>query len=233
MTKLLFLDMDGAGGNSTKNITTFVKNLKKKGLSLDKIQREYEKKYAHGLEAIFPDKAKLVSKIIEETDAKIIWSTSWRTYEPYKSNIQVAQDMMNRRGMPGNNLIGYTPDLGPFVFRCQEITEFLESNYPNAALRRCAILDDMEEAGYDLPEACRFFSNQSGNRPHRVNCQQNNQISQLESQAVIKQFAPLLLITSPLNGGHVCYIKSMSKVQNLLRSSMVTDILKQRERTVL
>ena len=157
MVKLLFLDMDGAGANSAKDIADYVKKLKKRGYSIREIQKKYDKKFACGLEAIFPAKARLVSKITAETGAKIVWSTSWRNFEPYKSCIQAARDMLNRHGMPGNDLIAYTPDLGEFAFRCQEIIAFLESNYSDGTECRCAILDDMEEAGYDLPDNCRFF----------------------------------------------------------------------------
>lgn len=155
--------MDGAGGNSDRDVAEYVRGLKKKGLPPHKIQRAYDKRFAYGLEAIFPCKASLVSRIVAETGAKIVWSTSWRTFEPYKSSIQSARDMMDRHKMPGSSLIGYTPDLGEFAFRCQEIAVFLESNYPDATLRRCAVLDDMEEAGYDLPDNCRFFQTTSRN----------------------------------------------------------------------
>ena len=65
--------------------------------------------------------------------------------------------MLKRHGMPGDALIAYTPDLGEFAFRCQEIIAFLENSYPDESECRCAILDDMEEAGYGLGDNCRFF----------------------------------------------------------------------------
>ena len=159
MVKLLFLDMDGAGANSMTDINAYWRKMKKKGFSVKAIQRTYDKKFCDGLEAIFPRKARLVSKIIAETDAKIVWSTTWRLCEPYKSDISSARQMLLKHSMPGNALIGYTPDFGPGAFRCQEITAFLEYHYPDLSSCRCAVLDDWDEAGYDLPDNCRFFSN--------------------------------------------------------------------------
>ena len=157
MVKLLFLDMDGAGANSWNDIEKYWNAMRRKGLSHKEISKAYDKKFKDGLEAIFPDKARLVSKIIAETDAKIIWSTSWRLCEPYKNNIQCAREMLLRHNMPGNALIGYTPDLDNYGFRADEIKKYLEQNYPDPSSCRCAVLDDWDEAGYDLPDNCRFF----------------------------------------------------------------------------
>ena len=157
MVKLLFLDMDGAGANSISDIDAYCRKMEKKGFSLRKMQKAYDKEFCDGLEAIFPKKARLVSKIIAETGAKIVWSTSWRTCEPYKSSIQSARKMMLRRNMPGNALIGYTPDFGPRAFRSREIITYLKRHYPDMSSCRCAVLDDMDEAGYHLPGNCRFF----------------------------------------------------------------------------
>ena len=48
MVKLLFLDMDGAGANSAKDIADYVKKLKKRGYSIREIQKKYDKKFACG-----------------------------------------------------------------------------------------------------------------------------------------------------------------------------------------
>ena len=162
MVKLLFLDMDGAGANSWNDIEKFWNNMAEKGFSPKQIRKAYDKEFAEGLEAIFPSKARLVSKIIAETDAKIVWSTSWRLCEPYKSSIDSARDMLTRHGMPGGALIGYTPDLGQYAYRGLEIRKYLEQNFPDPGSRRCAVLDDIDEAGFRLPDNCRFF--QTGER---------------------------------------------------------------------
>lgn len=149
--------MDGAGANSWNDIENFFKRQEKKGLSLSEIRKAYQEKFVQGLEAIFPNKARLVSKIITETDAKIVWSTTWRLFEPYKSDIGAARAMLIRHKMPGEALVGYTPDLGIYAIRAQEIARYLEENFPDPASCRCAVLDDMTEAGTGLPENCRFF----------------------------------------------------------------------------
>ena len=157
MEKLLFLDMDCAGANSWTDLENYWKIQKQKGLSDEEITLAYDKEFKDGLEAIFPEKARLVSKIVEDTHAKLVWSTSWRLCSPYKENIQCAREMLNRRGMPGEALMGYTPDLGWNAFRSDEIIRYLQENFPEAGSCRCAVLDDMEEAGYNLPDNCRFF----------------------------------------------------------------------------
>lgn len=156
MEKLLFLDMDGAGANSLTDFNAFLEKMEARGYSLRKIQQTYTRCYKDGLEAIFPEKAALVSKIVRETGAKIVWSTSWRLFEPYLSDIGSAQRMMNRRGMPGDALIGYTPLIEDLP-RADEIKSYLEQNFPDKASCRCAVLDDMAEAGIALPANCRFF----------------------------------------------------------------------------
>ena len=157
MVKLLFLDMDGAGANSRNDINKFWDAMENKDLSPIEIRKAYDQKFGNGLEAIFPAKARLVSKIIAETGARIVWSTTWRLYEPYKSNIQSARQMLTRRGMPGEALIGYTPDLAPYAYRGQEIRKYLEQHFPDFGSYRAAVLDDMAEAGFGLPENCHFF----------------------------------------------------------------------------
>ena len=157
MEKILFLDMDGAGANSTNDIDKFWDKMEQKGLSPKEIRRAYDKEFGKGLEAIFPAKAELVSKIIAETGAKIVWSTSWRLCEPYINNIQSARQMLTRRGMPGHALIAYTPDLRGYGCRGQEIRKYLEQHFTDPASYRSAVLDDTAEAGFDLPASCRFF----------------------------------------------------------------------------
>ena len=51
------------------------------------------------LTKVFPAKAQPVSKIVRETGAKIVWSTSWRLFEPCKSDIGAASDDMTEAGI--------------------------------------------------------------------------------------------------------------------------------------
>jgi hypothetical protein len=160
--KLIALDMDGVV-NSSQLIYTWIDS-KCKELSHieDPIQRrrqakeEYFKEFANGYEAIFPELAAKISRICYETGADIVWSSTWRNGRMYRK-IADAQEMFTRRGLLGTRLVGYTPDLGPQFFRCQEIAAFLEHHYPDLLSCRCAVLDDWDEAGYVLPGNCRFF----------------------------------------------------------------------------
>lgn len=157
MEKILFLDMNGAGANSSADISKLCRILHKRGFSPRQINALYNKAFKVGLEAIFPSKARLVSEIIAQTGAKIVWSTSWRCYEPYKSSINAARRMLTRRRMPGNALIGFTPQLKCSYPRSAEIKSYLRQNFPDKTSCRCAVLDDMPDAGFQLPSNCRFF----------------------------------------------------------------------------
>lgn len=156
--KILFLDMDGAGANSEKLIYGWIYDKINSGMSHTDAINAYKKEFKDGLEAIFPEKAKLVKKIIDSTGAKIVWSTDWRKYHPYKRNIEAAKEMLNRHNMCGDSLIGYTPNFGSFAFRGDEIKEYLIKAGENGEkIEKSAVLDDREDAGYNLPENCQFF----------------------------------------------------------------------------
>ena len=156
--KVLFLDMDGAGANSTQLIDKYINEKLSLGLSMTEIRKEYFNEFKDGLEAIFPEKASLVKKIIDSTGAKIVWSTDWRKYNPYLRNIESAKEMLNRHNMCGDSLIGYTPDFGRFSFRGDEIKEYLlKSEEKGLKIEKSAVLDDRDDAGFNLPENCKFF----------------------------------------------------------------------------
>lgn len=157
--KVLFLDMDGAGANSDKLIYGWIDKKVSEGMTYKEARNAYKEKFADGLEAIFPEKSKLVKKIIESTGAKIVWSTDWRKYEPYKSNISSAKEMLDRHNMCGYALVDYTPDHGYYSFRGDEIREYLENTKEN--IEKSAVLDDREDAGFNLPEGCLFFKTNS------------------------------------------------------------------------
>ena len=118
VTKLLFLAMDGSGANSWDDLEAFYDSCFKKGLSYDETKEMYDREFRSGTELIFPEKARLVTEIVEKTGAKIIWSSSWRNWFIYK-DIEQARKMMLRRGMPGNALIAYTNDFYIFSRRAE------------------------------------------------------------------------------------------------------------------
>lgn len=150
--------MDGAGANSDKLIYDWINKKINSGLSKTEARKQYMENFGDGLEAIFPEKARLVKKIIDSTGAKIVWSTDWRKYFPYKRNIDAAKEMLNRHNMCGDSLIGYTPDLGFYSFRGNEINEYImTAKEKGENIEKCAVLDDRDDAGFNLPDCCEFF----------------------------------------------------------------------------
>lgn len=149
--KVIMMDMDGACANSIIKIYDWIserENLYHKELKSDPlfVRKLYLKTFNKGLELIFDPFPTIFSKIIEETDADIVWSTDWRLYEPYKSNINSAQEMLTRHGYPGHKLVAYTPKLRTEI-RGNEIGLFLK-NHPE--YEKCAIIDDREDAGWNV-----------------------------------------------------------------------------------
>ena len=156
--KILFLDMDGAGANSDELIFNWINDKILQGMSRQEAKKAYYEETKSYLEAIFPEKAKLVKKIIDKTGAKIVWSSDWRKHPPYKRNLEAAKEMLNRHNMCGDSLIGYTPDFGHYSFRGNEIKEYILSALEKGqTIKKSAVLDDRDDAGFNLPENCAFF----------------------------------------------------------------------------
>ena len=69
--------------------------------------------------------------------------------------------MFNRRGLPGDRLIGYTPKLGAdYIYgnctRSEQINLWLKNNQ-YGYIDRCAVIDDRSDAGYQLVDNAKFF----------------------------------------------------------------------------
>ena len=176
------LDMDGVV-NSSQHINNWIVNkreeIKKEHPELDPIGNEifqltrdaYRKEFNHMIELIFPDLAERITRICNETDCYIVWSSTWRKLQEY-DNIDVAIDMFNRRGLPGNRLIGYTPQQGmSWEGRCRgsEIRVWINDNI-YGKVTKCAVIDDRVDAGYNLPKCAKFFqiNDQIGITEHDV-----------------------------------------------------------------
>ena len=93
-----------------------------------------------------PELAARVSKLITDYDMHIVASTSWRLYwsqEDFK-------ELLTLRGLPGERLVGYTPNLikdswfGSSICRADEIRAFL--NGFDSPVEFCIVLDDDPEA---------------------------------------------------------------------------------------
>lgn len=152
--RILFLDMDGVV-NSNSAIVEYLNDLvDNKGMSKEDARQTYFKEFRHMTELIFPHLAHNVKRIVEEADADIVWSTTWRTILEYRNNIAGAKEMLSRRGIPGDRLIGYTPIM-QYNLRRDEIREWIRKN-PTKNVRRFAIVDDSSDAAYNT-KRCKFF----------------------------------------------------------------------------
>lgn len=112
--KVLFLDIDGVL-NSNGTIRAF------------------------GFDFIDPHLVDLVGVIVDQTDAKIVLSSTWRLSPEDK---KLVEDALTRAGL---SLMDCTPNLcgnGKWVSRSEEIKKWLSEN----PVDKFAILDDFEDA---------------------------------------------------------------------------------------
>ena len=165
--KIIALDMDGVV-NSGKHIQKWIddrwkieenntNNLTDEEIRIA-VRNAYQQEFVHCEELVFPDLAKLVTEICEKTDCYILWSSTWRKLERYQ-DIEKTKDMFNRRGLPGERLIAYTPSVGMgWAGRCRgsEIKSWIMNN-TEYEIMKCAVLDDRIDAGENLPDNAKFF----------------------------------------------------------------------------
>lgn len=154
--KIIALDMDGVI-NSNKLFYKWIMEHEKK-YGREEAIKIFRKEFCSCEELVFPQLAKRITEICEKTDSYILWSSTWRKLERYKK-IEDAQEMFNRRGLPGNRLIAYTPQSGfSWAGRCRgsEISLWIRNNQEYNILK-CAVIDDRDDAGFNLPKCARFF----------------------------------------------------------------------------
>ena len=154
MKKLLVLDMDGSGANSDQLIEKWFKDHEKR-YGREMSIKMFKEEFNYSRELVFPEIAARVTKIVSNTGCKILWSSTWRLLPEYK-NIENARLMFKRRGLPGDALIGYTPNFGRMSIRGDEIRAWVLNN-EFGDFDRVAVLDDIDDAGMNLPENCKFF----------------------------------------------------------------------------
>lgn len=78
--------------------------------------------------------------------------------DKYKE-IEKAKEMFNRRGIPGERLIGYTKQIGlSFSGSCRgtEISHWIEEQ-ENKEKLKCAVIDDRYDACFNLHTNAYFF----------------------------------------------------------------------------
>jgi hypothetical protein len=168
--KVIFLDMDGVV-NSDILINEWIANKRQEIKELnnydgskdwDKIRiavkNAFNKEFDHSTELIFPELAGYIKQICDKTDCFIVWSSTWRNLSKYQ-DIEVAKDMFNRHGLPGDKLIGYTPQLH-FMdqgIRGNQIRAWINNN-TIGKVTKAAVIDDRFDAGENLPKCAKYFN---------------------------------------------------------------------------
>lgn len=153
MQNILYLDMDGVL-NSDELIDQWFINKKQELKNaipkqrLNKILKiQFKKEFNDGWELIFPILAERLNNLINKCNLKIIWTTTWRTGNIY-SNINNAKKMFNKRGLNGDALIDYTPNLKHGFYynsdiRIKEILSSINMNNFDPKKDKIAAIDDM------------------------------------------------------------------------------------------
>jgi hypothetical protein len=165
--KIIALDMDGVMNSTTltrKWIDDKFQELEKAYTDYSElraaVRQSFRDAFRSSHELVFPEFAERLTRICKETGALILWSSTWRTLPEYARNMEFAKEMFNRRGMPGNALVGYTPDLGGdwwgTTTRGSEIAAWINGNTIGNVVK-CAVLDDRMDAGENLPNVAKFF----------------------------------------------------------------------------
>lgn len=123
----------------------------------------FYEEFKHSKELIFPELAARLNEVITTCNVKIIWSTSWRKVSPYVGNIDNARAMLERRGINGQSLIGYTPDFRRFgdaghYTRMSEIISFIKNNTLGITFDdRLAAIDDLNLSELE-EDGIKFFA---------------------------------------------------------------------------
>ena len=163
--KLIALDMDGIVNSNILIRKWFIDKEKElfeltnKQPTDTELRNAFKEEFKNSTELIFPQLAKYITEICEKTNAYILWTSTWRKLEKY-SDINVAKDMFNRHGLPGDKLIGYTPQIGMSWYgrsRGSEIRSWLKNNNLTEEITHCAVIDDRIDAGENLPKNAKFF----------------------------------------------------------------------------
>lgn len=89
-------------------------------LTYQRVCKEFMKEFVNCKELIFPELAERLTKLVRKHDIKIIWSSSWRHLKCYQ-DIEKAREMFDRRGLPGDALIGYTPNRDNRISKWEDI----------------------------------------------------------------------------------------------------------------
>lgn len=165
----LFLDMDGVLNSDTLIREWFDKKKEQLSKEFDTplelhraVRQVFNSEFRHCTELVMPELAELLSTIVTECNVDIIWSTTWRKLLEYR-DLESAKKMFNRRNLPGDRLIGYTPDFSYFrrpfnEVRVKEINSVIyNKQFGISNKSKIAVLDDMDLSGIDNGKNIRFF----------------------------------------------------------------------------
>lgn len=159
---LIALDMDGVV-NSNELILDWLYRHRDELIEEYKDQADEEVKklfkytFKNGRELVFPQLAEKVTRLCRETDSYILWSTDWRRIDPYVNSTEAILTLFRKFDLPTDRFLGCTPVFNSS--RGTEINAWIESNkfFSYKDLHRCAVLDDLLEAGIGLSEKCKLF----------------------------------------------------------------------------
>ncbi len=165
---IIFLDCDGVINNDD-----FIAKWKKEnGNSRESLERFRNQYYFHNGESgyVVPELLARLLALCNNTDCKIVWSSSWRESYFEKNtdtgdfyfNYHKIKRLWNAKGLPFERLIGCTPceDLSRYSYvpRGVEIQQWIDDNRKVYNIGKCAILDDNEDAWVGVKyKQARFF----------------------------------------------------------------------------
>ena len=103
------------------------------------------------LALICPDNVAYFNSIIEQTECKIVVSSSWRmSIHEGDMTLVGFQEMLRSHGMRGK-VVGCTPSGEQAAERWQEIRQFLDENSPSFEIESYVVIDDDCDAGEGHP----------------------------------------------------------------------------------
>ncbi len=154
---ILFLDMDGVVNSNCLLRKWFDDKFKEVQQTIcptefEEIRKivnhEFYEEFKHSTELIFPELAQRLNEVINTCNVKLVWSSTWRCIDPYETDINNARAMLERRGINGSRLIGYTPSFTRYGWssyncRISEILSFIKNNTVGVTFDdRLAAIDD-------------------------------------------------------------------------------------------
>lgn len=131
--KVIFLDVDG---------------VLKTGDFEQQIRKEQQLTYLQAADTLQPEKIELLVRLVRETDAKIVLSSTWRLWKP---NYNIVARALDKHGI---SIFSKTPDKRE-ESRWDEIKTWLQTRPPCQSL----VIDDDETAynKYEAPSNCKFI----------------------------------------------------------------------------